>query len=292
MECAVANGNISISVHNNGQISSELICWIWVNAQLSRTSRWLLIDNFLRLPGEFITRRKEVIDSFKPSQIVSRSGSKIVEDIAKEIKFMMDARISAVRRVVDTAQEIGSIAAGSDEIVEKNFTYFNSKEMIEPSEVPATETPNFDNDDAGENAENPKPVIYLTESEKFGDYVNLSVSSVHVPANVYDRAKDVIKAIKWSEMLDNIFESNYRHDPSLFWQSFCSSAGFLRQFPATKWKMDPVDLYDCRLRSWYIQAANSPKDVVILVDNSGSMTGQRRFAINFKLSQLISHSSF
>lgn len=189
---------------------------------------------------------------------------------------MMDARISAVRRVVDTAQEIGSIAAGSDEIVEKNFTYYNSKEMVEPSEVPATESPSFDNDDNGDKVDNPKPVIYLTESEKFGDYVNLSVSSVHVPANVYDRAKDVIKAIKWSEMLDNIFESNYRHDPSLFWQSFCSSAGFLRQFPATKWKMDPVDLYDCRLRSWYIAAANSPKDVVILVDNSGSMTGQRR----------------
>lgn len=217
------------------------------------------------------------MESFKQSQIVSRSGSKIVEDIAKEIKFMMETRISAVRRVVDTAQELGSIAAGSDEIVEKNFTYYNSKEMVEPSEVPATESPNFmDSDEAAENAEMPKPVIYLTESEKFGDYVNLSVSSVHVPANVYDRAKDVIKAIKWSEMLDNIFDSNYRHDPSLFWQYFCSSSGFLRQFPATKWKMDPVDLYDCRLRSWYIQAANSPKDIVILVDNSGSMTGQRR----------------
>lgn len=101
-------------------------------------------------------------------------------------------------------------------------------------------------------------------------------SSVHVPANVYDRAKDVIKAIKWSEELDNIFESNYKRDQSLFWQYFCSSSGFLRQFPATKWKMDPVDLYDCRMRSWYIQASNSPKDIVIMIDNSGSMTGQRR----------------
>lgn len=190
---------------------------------------------------------------------------------------MMETRISAIRRVVDTAQEIGAIAAASEEIVEKNFTYYNSKEMVEPSEIPATEPPNFmDSDEAGENAELPKPVIYLTESEKFGDYVNLSLSSVHVPANVYDRAKEVIKAIKWSEMLDNIFDSNYKRDPSLFWQYFCSSSGFLRQFPATKWKMDPVDLYDCRLRSWYIQGANSPKDIIILVDNSGSMTGQRR----------------
>ena len=32
---------------------------------------------------------------------------------------------------------------------------------------------------------------------------------------------------------------------------------------------DP-DLYDARLRSWYIRAANSPKDVVILLDISGT----------------------
>lgn len=189
---------------------------------------------------------------------------------------MMDSKISAIKRIVDAAQEIGSIAASSDEVVESNYTYYNAKLMIEPNEKQVESPTISDGDYDPDKVERPKPVMYLTESEKFRDYVNFSLSSVHVPTNVYDRAKNVIKAIKWSEMLDNIFDSNYKRDPSLSWQFFCSSTGFMRQFPATKWRFDPVDLYDCRIRHWYIEAANSPKDVIILIDNSGSMTGQKK----------------
>lgn len=44
-------------------------------------------------------------------------------------------------------------------------------------------------------------------------------------------ACDVIKDIQWSNKLDSIFKDNYQKDPTLSFQFFGSSTGFMRQFP-------------------------------------------------------------
>lgn len=49
--------------------------------------------------------------------------------------------------------------------------------------------------------------------------------------NIYYLAKEVIKGIKWSEELDKTFRNNYKEDPTMSWQYFGSSTGFMRQFP-------------------------------------------------------------
>lgn len=80
--------------------------------------------------------------------------------------------------------------------------------------------------------------------------------------------------------------SNYEGDPSLSWQFFGSSTGFLRRYPGISWP--PEDLstlqdsqavvrrpYDFRSSAWYVGAATSPKDIAILLDASGSMAGHR-----------------
>lgn len=44
-------------------------------------------------------------------------------------------------------------------------------------------------------------------------------------------ARNVISGIIWSEELDKTFRNNYKIDPTLSWQYFGSSTGFMRQFP-------------------------------------------------------------
>ncbi|XP_015673651.1 voltage-dependent calcium channel subunit alpha-2/delta-3, partial [Protobothrops mucrosquamatus] len=107
--------------------------------------------------------------------------------------------------------------------------------------------------------------------------VNVTLSDVQVPTNMYNKDPAIVNGVYWSESLNKVFVDNFGHDPSLIWQYFGSAKGFFRQYPGIKWEPDEngVIAFDCRNRKWYIQAATSPKDVVILVDVSGSMKGLR-----------------
>ncbi|XP_044586279.1 voltage-dependent calcium channel subunit alpha-2/delta-3 isoform X2 [Cotesia glomerata] len=196
--------------------------------------------------GKYVTNVQKFEESYKQADVKAHDGSALVHEIAKDIKEMMESKISAIRRIMDIAET--SALSNNDAVPGQEFQYVNAKNNS----------------------------IEYEFSRHFGGEVNITKSAVHVPTNVYDRAPDVIRAIKWSEELDQTFINNYEHDPSISWQYFGSVTGFMRQYPATTWNPKPVDLFDCRTRGWYIEAATSPKDILILVDVSGSMTGIRR----------------
>ncbi|XP_067204326.1 voltage-dependent calcium channel subunit alpha-2/delta-3 isoform X2 [Linepithema humile] len=196
--------------------------------------------------GKYVTKMDKFRESYKTAEVTPRDGRTLVHEIAKDIKTMMESKISAIKRIMDVAETSAMSSPPMDP--PESYEFVNAK----------NNTIDFEN------------------SRHFGGYVNLNMSAVHVPTNVYERASNVIRAIKWSEELDRTFINNYEQDPSLSWQYFGSATGFMRQYPAINWSMQPVDLFDCRTRSWYIEAATSPKDILILMDTSGSMTGIRR----------------
>jgi len=124
------------------------------------------------------------------------------------------------------------------------------------------------------------PIKYLklSEHKNFDVLINAEESAVHVPVHIFHGEPQVMNGIAWSEQLNKVFRDNFARNPKLTNQYFASQSGFMRLFPAQKWQIartDP-DLYDARMRPWYVAGASSRKDVIILVDSSGSMTGSRR----------------
>ncbi|KAF4793945.1 Voltage-dependent calcium channel subunit alpha-2/delta-1 [Turdus rufiventris] len=88
----------------------------------------------------------------------------------------------------------------------------------------------------------------------------------------------VLNELNWTAALDDVFKRNREEDPTLLWQVFGSATGLARYYPASPWvdksrTPNKIDLYDVRRRPWYIQGAASPKDMLILVDASGSVSG-------------------
>uniref|UniRef100_A0A669D441 Calcium voltage-gated channel auxiliary subunit alpha2delta 4 n=1 Tax=Oreochromis niloticus TaxID=8128 RepID=A0A669D441_ORENI len=192
-------------------------------------------------------------------KIIEVDGQDLVKDYSDEIERMLGSKMKSVKRLAESAED-------SDLYHEFNatleFDYYNSM-MINT----ADEDGNYV-DLGGE--------FPLEENEHFNKLpVNTQMSNIQVPTNVYNKDPNILNAIYNTEALNDVFISNFQKDPTLTWQYFGSSTGFFRIYPGIKWTPDSngVVAFDCRNRNWYIQAATSPKDIIIMVDISGSMKG-------------------
>ena len=238
------------------------------------------------------TRRKEIqqgYDDHEDLSVEEVDGFNMIKEMAEEVEGMLHLKIQAIERISETAENIALSYMYDKDLGEKlkagGFSYNNAKKLNvldEDDEGGGDEYSRYlsqyrDKDDDYYRVGYSRMI--LTPNKHFsGIPVNTTYSTVHVPTNVFDGESKVINSIDWSRKLDEIFKDNYERDPSLSWQYFGSSTGFLRQYPAMKWLLDEEDpdMYDARMRDWYIKAAASPKDIVILLDTSGSMTGLRK----------------
>ncbi|CAF0831187.1 unnamed protein product [Adineta ricciae] len=124
--------------------------------------------------------------------------------------------------------------------------------------------------------------LVIQQKKHFGGaFVNVTHSTVHVPTIIYSLNQEILLTANWSYNLNQAFIDNYNQDPELTWQYFCSQTGLYRVWPGHKWEYpegdtEELDLFDCRVQNWYIRATSSPRDVIILIDASGSMTGLKR----------------
>ncbi|KAF0034897.1 hypothetical protein F2P81_012655 [Scophthalmus maximus] len=153
----------------------------------------------------------------KSVRVEEIDGVKLVKNLAVKMEEMFRKKAEATRRLVEAAEEAHHQHEDNPEL---QYEYFNA---VLINEV----------DEEGNNVDLGGEFL-LEPNDHFNNLsVNLSLSVVQVPTNMYN------KGVKWHPDEHGVI-------------------GF-----------------DCRNRKWYIQAATSPKDVVILVDVSGSMKGLR-----------------
>ncbi|KAA0724426.1 Voltage-dependent calcium channel subunit alpha-2/delta-4 [Triplophysa tibetana] len=186
-------------------------------------------------------------------------GAQLVLEFSDEIERMLGSKMKSVKRLADTAEDADLYHEFNTSL---KFDYFNAL-LVNTMD----EEGNFI-ELGGE--------FPLEENEHFNKLaVSTLMSDIQVPTNVYNKDPDILNGVYMSEALNDVFISNFQKDPTLTWQYFGSSAGFFRLYPGIKWTPDSngVVSFDCRNRNWYIQAATSPKDIVIVVDVSGSMKG-------------------
>eukprot|EP00064_Thunnus_orientalis_P018408 superscaffoldBa00004236_g18507 len=205
--------------------------------------------------------QKKYKEPEKSVRVEEIDGVKLVKNLAMKMEEMFRKKAEATRRLVEAAEEAHHQHEDNPDL---QYEYFNA---VLINEV----------DDEGNNVELGGEFL-LEPNDHFNNLsVNVSLSVVQVPTNMYNKDPDIVNGVYWSEALNKVFVDNFERDPTLIWQYFGSAKGFFRQYPGVKWHPDEHGVigFDCRNRKWYIQAATSPKDVVILVDVSGSMKGLR-----------------
>jgi uncharacterized protein YegL len=113
-------------------------------------------------------------------------------------------------------------------------------------------------------------LVGLRPNPIYNDSVTHDFSAVKLARDAEPSGRDIC----FSEALDRTFIEN---DPqkNLPWQYFGSNTGYHRQYPASFRGSD----YDPRSRPWYTGASSGPKDVLLILDVSGSMGEANRLAL-------------
>ncbi|XP_070264855.1 voltage-dependent calcium channel subunit alpha-2/delta-4 [Myotis yumanensis] len=231
-----------------------------------------LYDTVTKYSGSLLLQKK--YKDVEPNlRIQEVDGLELVKKFSEDMETMLRRKVEAVKNVVEAAEEADLDHEFNESLV---FDYYNSVLINEK-------------DSRGGYVELGAEFVLEPNAHFSSLRVNTSLSSVQLPTNVYNKDPDILNGVYMSEALNPVFVENFQRDPTLTWQYFGSSTGFFRIYPGIKWTPDEngVITFDCRNRGWYIQAATSPKDVVIVVDTSGSMKGLRMAIAKHTISTIL-----
>uniref|UniRef100_A0A3Q3LHW1 Calcium voltage-gated channel auxiliary subunit alpha2delta 1 n=1 Tax=Mastacembelus armatus TaxID=205130 RepID=A0A3Q3LHW1_9TELE len=209
--------------------------------------------------------------------VEQNDAEELVARAARNIEQLLRKRSAALEKLATAAENFQVEHQWKDEFEDDEIAYYNAKDNLDANETEGRKyriRPDFKYDPS------------------FKRYTDHNHTAVHIPTDIYDGSTIVLNELNWTEALDDVFKKNREDDPTLLWQVFGSATGLARYYPASPW-MDArktpskIDLYDVRRRPWYIQGAASPKDMLILVDASGSVSGLTLKLIRTSVSEML-----
>ncbi|XP_065409740.1 voltage-dependent calcium channel subunit alpha-2/delta-1 isoform X6 [Chrysemys picta bellii] len=198
--------------------------------------------------------------------VEANNARDLVEIAASNIEKLLSNRSKALVNLAKEAETFQAAHQWRDEFGDNEIIYYNAKDDQNDSEKNESES----------GSQKIRPVF--EEDAVFGRQISYQHAAVHIPTDIYEGSTIVLNELNWTGALDEVFKKNREEDPTLLWQVFGSATGLARYYPASPWvdksrTPNKIDLYDVRRRPWYIQGAASPKDMLILVDASGSVSG-------------------
>ncbi|XP_029470947.1 voltage-dependent calcium channel subunit alpha-2/delta-1 isoform X4 [Rhinatrema bivittatum] len=184
-------------------------------------------------------------------RVEANNAHLLVESAAREIEKLLSNRSKALVRLAEEAEKHQAAHRWQDDLGPEKNESSSDRQKI-------------------------KPVFEM--DAVFRRQTSYQHAAVHIPTDIYEGSTIVLNELNWTQALDNVFKENREEDSTLLWQVFGSATGLARYYPASPWinkskTSNTIDLYDVRRRPWYIQGAASPKDMLILVDVSGSVSG-------------------
>ncbi|EGT44808.1 CBN-TAG-180 protein [Caenorhabditis brenneri] len=121
-----------------------------------------------------------------------------------------------------------------------------------------------------------------------------SKSGIHITVESYQCDPRVMRDFDWTgtEHLEAKMIENKEKDPEMGQQYIGTYSGLTRMYPRRHWKVEPapitIDLFDPRFRPWFVNAESVPKDIVFLLDYSGSVKGPTMHLIKITMMYILS----
>uniref|UniRef100_A0A1I8GP90 VWFA domain-containing protein n=1 Tax=Macrostomum lignano TaxID=282301 RepID=A0A1I8GP90_9PLAT len=103
----------------------------------------------------------------------------------------------------------------------------------------------------------PDPRLFDAETDR-------NTSTSQVAQFVYHASNEILNAANWTADLEAKMKQNAADDQTVQWQYFCSKQGLMKIYPGVQ----------------YLMSETYPKDLVLVIDNSGSMMGSGSIMAN------------